>query len=72
VKNQVQVFVLEVIEIPSFSSVMGNCKRDGLLCPVRALHFYLDNTNESRSHLFLPIKTGQEDISAKSVSIGIV
>jgi len=44
VKNHVQVFVLEAIEIPSLSSVMGNCESDRLLCPIRALHFYLDNT----------------------------
>jgi len=74
-KNQLHDFVPEAICILSLSSVVGNCKRDRILCPIRALHFYLDKMKGgrgSRSHFFLPIKAGQEDISAQSISRWIV
>ena len=43
-----------------------------LLCPVRALKLYLDRTRSLRTkgnfRLFLPVKKGIEDISAKTIS----
>ena len=43
-KNQVPGFSPEPIRIPSLSSVVGSSGNDSLLCPCRALRFYLDKT----------------------------
>ena len=70
-KNQVPGFSPEPVRIPSLSSVVGSSDSDRLLCPCRALRFYLDKTKGgrgSRSRLFLPIKQGQHGISAQSIS----
>ena len=74
-KNQIRHYVPEPVVIPSLSSVVGHADRERLLCPVRALRFYLDKTKGgrgSRTRLFLPIKAGREDISAESISRWIV
>ena len=70
-KNQVPGFSPEPIRIPSLSDLVGKDERDRLLCPVRALRYYLDRTGSDRdvqSRLFLPIKSGQTSISAQSIS----
>ena len=49
--------------------------RDRLLCPVRALRFYLNKVKEergTRQRLFLPIKQGLVDISSQTISKWIV
>ena len=52
-----------------------NCKREHLgrlLCPIRALKFYLKMTSsyrQNRTRLFLPIK-GNHDISKTSLEMG--
>ena len=56
--------------IPSLSRSCGNEDTDRLLCPVRALKFYLNRVRGSRGdrkRLFLPIK-GSGDITAASIS----
>lgn len=69
-KNQVPSICPDHIVIPNLAH---NCKRkhsDRLLCPVRALKFYLKMTSSyhpSRTRLFLPIR-GSHDISKTSVS----
>ena len=69
-KNQVLSVCLDPIVILNLAQT---CKRehlDRLLCPIRALKFYLKMTSsylQNRIRLFLPIK-GNHDISKTSVS----
>ena len=69
-KNQLPSVWSDPIAIPNLA---GTCKRehsDRLLCPIRALKFYLKMTRsfcQNRTRLFLPIK-GNQDISKASVS----
>ncbi|PJE78335.1 hypothetical protein CI610_02731 [invertebrate metagenome] len=70
-KNQVPGFLPEPIKIPSLQGSMGSVERDKLLCPCRALRFYLEKTKGgrgTRSRLFLSIKQGQQEISSQSIS----
>lgn len=56
--------------IPSLSHSCGGEDTDRLLCPVRALKFYLNrvkNSRGNRKRLFIPLK-GKGDISATSIS----
>ena len=56
--------------IPSLSASCGRDDQDRLLCPVRALKFYLDRVKSiraQRKRLFIPIK-GKGNISAASIS----
>ena len=69
-KNQLPSICPDPIVIPSLAQI---CKRehlDRLLCPIRALKFYLKMTSsyrQNRTRIFLPIK-GNQDISKASVS----
>ena len=58
------------IVIPSLARTCKREQSDRLLCPIRALKFYLKMTSlyrQNRTRLFLPIK-GNQDISKASVS----
>ena len=69
-KNQLPSVAPLPIIIPSLSRTCGRDDKDRLLCPVRALKFYLDRVKTlrgSRKRLFIPLK-GQHDISAASIS----
>ena len=69
-KNQLPSICPDPIVIPNSART---CKRehlDRLLCPIRALKFYLKMTSsyhQNRTRRFLPIK-GKQDISKTSVS----
>ena len=69
-KNQLPSICSDPIVIPNLARI---CKRehlDRLLCPIRALKFYLKMTrpyHQNRTRLLLPIK-GKQDISKSSVS----
>ena len=68
-KNQLPSICSDPIVIPNLAHI---CKRysDRLLCPIRAVKFYLKMTEpyrQNRTRLFLPIK-GKQDISKSSVS----
>lgn len=69
-KNQLPSVAPSQIVVPSLSHSCGKDDEDRLLCPVRALKFYLSRVKPLRGHrkrLFLPLK-GQGDISAASIS----
>ena len=56
--------------IPNLARICKREHQDRLLCPIRALKFYLKMTklyHQNRTRLFLPIK-GKQDISKSSVS----
>ena len=69
-KNQLPSICPDPILIPNLAHI---CKREHsyrLLCPIRALKFYLKMTRpyrQNRTRLFLPIK-GKQGISKSSVS----
>lgn len=67
-KNQIPDKGAVPIVIPALPSDSP----DLLLCPVRTLKVYLNRTKElrsaSNSRLFLPVKKGVSDLSAKSIS----
>ena len=67
-KNQIPSRGSEPIVIPALPSVSSS----DLLCPIRILKIYLNRTRQKRSssnsRLFLPLKKGLSDISAKSIS----
>ena len=69
-KNQLPSVASAPFSIPSLSQSCGRDDDDRLLCPVRALKFYLSKVKAlrgSRKRLFLSIK-GKGDISAASIS----
>ena len=69
-KNQLPSVLPPPLVIPSLSVVTGQEDPDRLLCPVRALKFYLKATEPlrgSRSRLFIPLR-GSGDISAATIS----
>jgi len=69
-KTQLPSVTSAPFTIPSLSQTCGRDDEDRLLCPVRALKFYLSKVKAfrgSRKRLFLPIK-GTGDISAASIS----
>ena len=69
-KNQLPSVAPKPFSIPSLSQTCGRNDEDRLLCPVRALKFYLNRVRPLRGlrkTLFIPIKGGG-DISAASIS----
>jgi len=57
--------------IPALSPFRGHTQQDHLLCPVRALRYYITRTADSRANrmrLFLPVKTGIVHISKDIIS----
>ena len=69
-KTQVPNKLPDPIVIPSLDQVCGPNDEDRLLCPVRALKFYLDRTKTvrlSRKRLFIPVK-GKGDVSPATIS----
>ena len=69
-KNQLPSICQDPIVIPNLACVCKREHSDRLLCPIRALKFYLKMTEpyrQNRTRLFLPIK-GKQDISKSSVS----
>ena len=69
-KNQLPSVKPDPIVIPNFARTCKRENSDRLLCPIRALKFYLKMTSpyrQNRTRLFLPIK-GNQDISKDSVS----
>ena len=70
VKNQLPSVSPDPIVIPNLAQTCKREQSDRLLCPIRALKFYLKMTSsyrQNRTRLFLPIK-GNQDISKASVS----
>ena len=69
-KNQLPSICPDPIVIPNLARVCKREHSDRLLCPIRALKFYLKMTRpyrQNRTRLFLPIK-GKQDISKSPVS----
>ena len=69
-KNQLPSICPDPIVIPNLARISNREHPDRLLCPVRALKFYLKMTKsyrQNRTRLFLPIK-GKQDISKSAVS----
>ena len=69
-KNQLPSICPDPIVIPNLARISNREHPDRLLCPIRALKFYLKMTkpyHRNRTRLFLPIK-GKQDISKSSVS----
>ena len=69
-KTQLPGTVADPFSIPSLSKGLDHSDPDRLLCPVRAIKYYLDRTKPlrgTRTRLFIPIK-GKHDISAASIS----
>ena len=69
-KNQLPSVAPRPINIPSLSKTCGRSDRDRLLCPVRALKYYLklvEPRRRGRKRLFIPIK-GSPDVSQSSIS----
>ena len=69
-KNQLPSVKPDPIVVPSLARICKWEHTDRLLCPVRALKFYLKMTGsyrQNRTRLFLPIK-GNKDISKDTIS----
>ncbi len=69
-KNQCPSVTPEVIQVPGLASFSGSDSSDRLLCPVRALRFYLARVKSrrgARKRLFLPV-SGTGNVSKDSVS----
>ena len=69
-KTQVPNKLPAPIVIPSLDRLCGPNDKDRLLCPVRALKFYLERSKGSRlsrKRLFIPVK-GKGDISPATIS----
>ena len=69
-KNQLPSVKPDPIVVPSLTRICKWEHTDRLLCPVRALKFYLKMTSsyrQNRTRLFLPIK-GNKDISKDTIS----
>ena len=69
-KNQLPSVKPDPIVVPSLARICKWEHTDRLLCPVRALKFYLKMTSsyrQNRTRLFLPIK-GNKDISKDTIS----
>ena len=69
-KNQLPSVKPDPIVVPSLARICKWEHTDRLLCPVRALKFYLKMTSsyrKNRTRLFLPIK-GNKDISKDTIS----
>jgi hypothetical protein len=60
-KNQLPSMASKPFKVPSLSRTCGHEDDDRLLCPVRALKFYLKRVKfirGSRKRLFIPLKGG--------------
>ena len=69
-KNQLPSVKPDPIVVPSLARICKLEHTDRLICPVRALKFYLKMTSsyrQNRTRLFLPIK-GNKDISKDTIS----
>ncbi|KAH3715209.1 hypothetical protein DPMN_057915 [Dreissena polymorpha] len=58
-KNQLPSMASKHFKVPSLSRTCDQEDEDGLLCPVRALKFYLSRVKSivgSRKRLFIPLK----------------
>ena len=69
-KNQLPSICPDPIVIPNLALTCKREHSDRLLCPIRALKFYLkmiEPYRQNRTRLFLPIK-GKQDISKSSIS----
>ena len=69
-KTQLPSSAPTAFSVPSLSNACGEADKDRLLCPVRALKYYLSRVKSlrgNRKRLFIPIK-GKSDISAASIS----
>ena len=69
-RNQLPSICPVPIVMPNLARISNREHQDRLLCPIRALKFYLKMTKpyrQNRIRLFLPIK-GKQDISKSSVS----
>ena len=69
-KNQLLSICQDPIVIPNLACICKREHSDRLLCPIRALKFYLKTTRpyrQNRTRLFLPVK-GKQDISKSSVT----
>ena len=69
-KNQLSSICPDPIVIPNLACISNREHSDRLLCPIRALKFYLKMTKpyrQNRTRLFQPIK-GKQDISKSSVA----
>ena len=69
-KNQLPSICPDPIVIPNLACISNREHPDRLLCPIRALKFYLKMTkpyHQNRTRLFLPIK-GKQEFSKSSVS----
>ena len=67
-KNQLPSICPDPIVIPNLARISNREHPDRLLCPIRALKFYLKMTKpyrQNRTRLFLSIK-GKQDISKSS------
>ena len=64
--------ILKPVQVCSLTRILGNDDRDRVLCPVRALKFYLKRTEDirgSRKRLFLAFKKGyKHEICRNTVS----
>lgn len=69
-KNQIPSVSPDSIIIPNLAKTCNRDNKDRLLCPIRALKFYLKMSSsyrQGRTRLFLPIR-GNHDISKASIS----
>ena len=69
-KNQLPSMASKPFKVQSLSKTCGQDDEDRLLCPVRALKFYLNRVKSirgSQKRLFIPLKGGG-DVSAASIS----
>ena len=69
-KNQLRSICPDPIVVPSLARTCKRKHLDRILCPIKALKFYLKMTSsyhQNRTRLFLPI-IGNHDISKASVS----
>lgn len=69
-KNQIPLICPDPVLVPNLAKTCNRENKDRLLCPIRALKFYLKMTSSyrnSRTKLFLPIR-GNHNISKTSIS----
>ena len=72
-KNQLPSMASKPFKIPSLAQTCGDQDTDRLLCPVRALKFYLKRVKSlraSRKRLFIPIKGGGRRVCSIDLSMG--
>ena len=70
-KTQLPSVAPSPFTVPSLAGSCGQDDEDRLLCPVRALRFYLQRVKSlrgRRKRLFIPVKGGGGEVSAASIS----